>query len=222
MYVPLSQNPYDVLSFVVRADPSPPDLPAAIRAVLAQVDADLPVGGLRPLGDWVAASIARQRFAMLLFLVFSALALLLAAVGVYGVIAYTVGQRVREIGIRIALGARSGNVMRLVLWQGTRPVLTGIAIGLGGALVLNRFLEHLLFGVSAQDPLTFTALSLLLAIVGAAACLLPALRATRVAPMRRSARGVIVACRRPVVTADVFLRPRRRCRIGSGPFVLVG
>ena len=183
VYVPLSQNPYDVLSFVVRADASPPDLPAAIRAALAQVDADLPVGALRPLGDWVAASIARQRFALLLFLVFSALALLLAAVGVYGVIAYTVGQRVREIGIRIALGARSGNVMRLVLWQGSRLVLTGIAIGLGGALVLNRFLEHLLFGVSAQDPLTFTAMSLLLAIVGAAACLLPALRATRVAPM---------------------------------------
>ena len=130
-----------------------------------------------------ALSIATQRFNMFLLGLFGALGLLLAAVGIYGVMAYGVAQRTNEIGIRIALGARAGDVIRLVLRQGLSLSLAGTAIGLGGAWALTRLMKSLLFGVNATDPLTFSTIALLLAGVALMACYIPALKAAKVDPM---------------------------------------
>jgi ABC-type antimicrobial peptide transport system permease subunit len=131
----------------------------------------------------VHESLARERFAMTLFTVFSVVALLLAALGIYGVMAYAVGQRTGEFGLRMALGAQSSEVLRLVLAQGARLVALGGLAGLVGALLLTRLLEKLLFNVRSYDPLTFVGIVGLLAIIAGAACLLPARRASRVNPM---------------------------------------
>jgi putative ABC transport system permease protein len=182
-YDPLAQQPFTFLTFVVRAQGSTEPLPGAIRRAVYAVDADQPVARIEPLTRWVAESMGRQRFAMLLFAVFSGAALLLAAIGIYGVMAYSVRQRTGEIGIRMALGAGTAQVVRLVCLQGGRLIALGLALGVGGALLLTRFLSTMLFGVSAHDPLTFGAIALLLAIAAALACLLPARRAAGVNPM---------------------------------------
>jgi ABC-type antimicrobial peptide transport system permease subunit len=131
----------------------------------------------------VAESMASRRFAMILLSAFAALALVLASIGIYGVIAYVVAQRTQEIGIRMALGAKRRNVLGMVLWQGTRLALLGIAIGLVAAFALTRLMTDLLYGVDATDPVTFAALPLLLTLVAMAACYIPARRATRVNPI---------------------------------------
>jgi putative ABC transport system permease protein len=177
-YEPFAQVPDNDQVFVVRAD-----RPVDLGAALARVDPILPVYDARPMTSFVESSLARQRFTMTLFAVFSGVALLLAAIGIYGVMAYSVSQRTGEIGIRMALGAQARQVMRLVMAQGGRLVGLGVLAGVGGALVLTRLLERLLFGVTAHDPLTFAATVVVLALVAAAACLLPARRAARVDPM---------------------------------------
>jgi len=183
-YEPFAQNAVWDFTYVVRgAGGLAPGLPAAIRAVITRQDPRQPTNGMRPLLELVGDSIARHRFAVTLFAVFSAAALLLAALGLYGVVSYTVAQRAGEIGIRMALGARTGDVLRLVFAQGGRLIAAGLLAGVGGALLLTRFLDSLLFGVSAQDPLTFLVIVLLLAAVAGLACLLPARRAARVDPM---------------------------------------
>jgi putative ABC transport system permease protein len=131
----------------------------------------------------LADSLSRSRFTMLLLGIFAAVALLLAAVGIYGLIAYSVTQRAQELGIRIALGAERHDVLRLVLAQGTRLTLLGVAIGVLAAIAFSRLLSTLLFGVSATDPLTFAGVAALLAVVALAACFIPARRATKVDPM---------------------------------------
>jgi putative ABC transport system permease protein len=128
-------------------------------------------------------SIARQRFSMLLLAVFAGVALALAAVGLYGVMSYTVAQRTREIGLRMALGAQRGDVLRLVVGQGLRLVFVGVGIGLAAALALTRLMSSLLYGVSATDPLTLAVISLLLVSVAALASYIPARRATKVDPL---------------------------------------
>ena len=135
------------------------------------------------LANLVGDSISRQQFAMTLFAVFSSIALLLAMIGIYGVMAYSVSQRTTEIGIRMALGADAGNVLRLVGARGARLIAVGIAAGVVGALILTRFLDTLLFDLSPHDPLTFGVAIVLLALVAAAACAVPALRASKVNPM---------------------------------------
>jgi putative ABC transport system permease protein len=181
IYVPFAQNSYDALSFVVRTRTAPPL--AATAAAVRALDLGPPITPVRPLGDLVARSIARQRFAMLLFAVFSGAALLLAVVGVYGLMSYTVARRQAEIGVRMALGARSADVHRLVLGQAAPLVAAGIAAGLLGAAALTRLLAALLFRVGARDPLTLLAAAVLLTLACALACLLPARRAARVDPM---------------------------------------
>jgi putative ABC transport system permease protein len=138
---------------------------------------------VRTMDEVVAGSFAARRLSMLLLSVFAALALVLACVGIYGVISYLVGQRTREIGVRMALGAERSDVLRLVIGHGAKMALVGIAIGTGAALGLARLMVNQLFGVSAHDPLTFAGVAMLLILVAVAACYIPARRAMRVDPV---------------------------------------
>ncbi|QYM80668.1 ABC transporter permease [Horticoccus luteus] len=182
-YEPFAQQPLPFLTFVVRTSGPIPGLPAAIRNAIYSVDKEQPVARIRALDQLLAESVARRRFTMFLFAVFSAVALLLAMIGIYGVMAYTVTQRTGEIGIRMALGAQPGDVLRLVLAQGGRLVALGLAAGLVGSLLLTHFLASMLFGVSAHDPLTFAVIATTIAAIAALACWIPARRATRVDPL---------------------------------------
>jgi len=148
-----------------------------------EVDADQPVSRLRPMADLVAASTSGTRFQGTLLGAFASIALLLAAVGIYGVMAHAVARRTREIGVRMALGAARGDILRLVVGHGMRLAAAGITLGIGGALALTRLLRAQLFGVAPTDPATFVCVTLGLAAVALAACWLPARRATRVEPL---------------------------------------
>ncbi|HSS78507.1 MAG TPA: FtsX-like permease family protein [Thermoanaerobaculia bacterium] len=171
------------MTFVLRTAGDPADLaPAARREILA-IDKDQPVSEVRTMESWLAESLARTRFGTLLLGAFAGLALTLSAAGLYGVMSYSVAQRQNEIGVRMALGARTGDVLRLVVRQGLVLVLVGVALGLAGALALTRVLATLLYDVSATDPLTFAILALLLTAVSAVACYIPARRAARVDPL---------------------------------------
>jgi putative ABC transport system permease protein len=183
-YQPFAQVSWTKANFVIRTAGPAAGYIEPVRAAIARLDRDVPVYNVRTFSTLVASSIARQRFAMILFAVFSGVALLLAAVGIYGVMSYWVSQRRGEIGIRMALGAHTGAVLRMVLAQGSRLIGLGLVIGLVGALLLTKFLERLLYQLSARDPLTFAAMVALLAATAATACLLPARRAARVDPMK--------------------------------------
>jgi putative ABC transport system permease protein len=158
-------------------------LAATVRKTVWEVDKDQPVSNIRTMEDILSKSIARQRFTMLLLGIFAGVALLLAAVGIYGVMSYSLAQRTHEIGIRMALGAQSRDVLKLAVGQGLKLVLIGVAIGLVAALGLTRVLKSLLFGVSATDPTTIFALSMLLVGVALLASYIPARRATKVDPL---------------------------------------
>jgi putative ABC transport system permease protein len=155
----------------------------AVRAAVHEIDPALPIFGMQTMSDTVADSLARPRFLSLLLGAFSVIALALAAVGIYGVMAYSVSQRTQEIGVRVALGARSSDVMKMVLGQGTKLAAVGVGIGLVGAFALTRVMSTLLFEVSVTDPVTFAAVVALLAIVALLACYIPARRATKVDPL---------------------------------------
>jgi predicted permease len=183
VYIAALQHGSPRTMVLIRAAADPVALAAAVRREVLALDSDLPIHDVRTLEDRMAAATSRTRFAALLLAVFAGVALLLAGVGIYGVIAYSVSQRTRELGVRMALGARRGDVVRLVVGQGAALAAAGIAIGLAAALALTRVLTGLLHGVTATDPATFAAISLLLAATAVAASLLPALRATRVDPL---------------------------------------
>src|SRR5690606_29964962 len=168
----------------VRTDRAPATLAAAVRNVVAELDPSLPVAELRSMTDVLHASVARPRFLALLLFVFAAVALTLAAVGTYGVMAYSVAERRQEIGIRMALGAQAPTVLRMVLSQGALVAGIGIVLGILGAMALTRLLTSILFGVSATDATTFLAAPLVLAAVAMAACFIPAWRATRTDPVK--------------------------------------
>jgi putative ABC transport system permease protein len=183
-YTPFLQQPFfNSMSMVMRTAGDPVGLGPAIRREVLNLDKDQPVASTRALEEIVSNSVANQRFSMVLLGVFAGVALILAAVGIYGVMAYAVTQRTHELGIRLALGAQTGNVLRLVIRQGMILAFTGMAMGLAASLALTRVISTLLFGVSATDPLTFVAISLLLGAVAFLACYLPARRATKVDPM---------------------------------------
>ena len=192
LFIPASQvpdtitrlfNKYMPTSWVIRTKVKPMSLSARVRNEVLAVDAAMPVSDLHPIQEVLTDSIARQRFNMLLLGNFAAVAPLLAAVGIYGVISYSVGQRSHEIGIRMALGARREEVLKLVVGRGLKLTLIGVAIGIAGALALTRLLSSLLYGVKPTDPPTFIAVSLILTALALAACYIPARRAMKVDPM---------------------------------------
>jgi len=156
---------------------------AAIRQAVHSIDKDLPVTDVRSFRDALGQSISRERFRTFLLGSFSAIALALAAVGVFGVISYSASQRTHEIGIRMALGAQRRDVLHLILGQGAKLALLGLGIGVVLAFLLTRFIASLLYSVSATDPLTFGAVAIVLLGVAVTACYIPARRATRVDPM---------------------------------------
>jgi ABC-type antimicrobial peptide transport system permease subunit len=171
------------MTFVVDTASDPYALAGVIRGEIQQLDPNLPVFGVMTLAETLGRSVARPRFQVILLGLFGGVALLLAAVGIYGLLAYLVSKSTREIGIRMALGAVPREVLELVVWKGIALTLMGLGIGLLGALGLTRFLSGLLFQVGATDPWTFAAVTAFLGTVAVVASILPALRATRVDPI---------------------------------------
>jgi putative ABC transport system permease protein len=172
------------MSLVVRTASNPGDATAEITAAIHSVDPTAPVLDVRTMEDLYSESVAARRLNMLLLAAFAGLALLLAAVGIYSVLAYAVRRRVREIGLRMALGAQTRDVLRLIVGDGLKPTLLGVAIGWVGAFALSRVIANLVFGVKTTDPATFGAVSAVLAAVAIIACIVPAYRATQVEPVK--------------------------------------
>jgi putative ABC transport system permease protein len=170
------------LSLAVRTKSDPHAAANAVAGAIHEFGPDIPVSNVLSMEDLIAQSMSPQRFNMMLLAAFAGLALLLAAVGIYGVLSYTVRRRVREIGIRMALGASQSDILRLVVGDGMKPILLGVALGVIAAIALSRLVASLLFGVPPTDPLTFVVVATLLVIVGIAANTLPAYRATKVEP----------------------------------------
>jgi putative ABC transport system permease protein len=185
LYSPFTQiSPWKRwMTFVARTQSEPASLAQAVKQQIWRVDSQLPVSKLKTMNDVAAASFAARRFNMFLLAIFASLALVLSAVGIYGVMSYIVTQRTQEIGIRMALGARTTDVLKLVLRNGMTLTLMGVAIGLAGAFALTRLLTTLLFGVKPTDRATFIAVSMVLVFVALLACYLPARRATKVDPL---------------------------------------
>jgi putative ABC transport system permease protein len=171
------------MSLVVRASAEPINLVNAIRQEVWALDRNVPITSVRTMEQILATDTAQPRFNTILLGIFATVALVLAGVGIYGVLSYSVTQRTHEIGIRIALGARSRDVLHLVVRQGMRLVLLGVALGLVASFGLTRLMSKLLFGVGATDPLTFVGIALLLMSVALLACYIPARRATKVDPL---------------------------------------
>jgi len=184
LYFPLRRTGQPGMSVLLRTAGPPAGLNRAVRGVVRGLDPALPITGFRTLGEVVDAAYAPQRFNLMVLGLFAGAALLLAAIGLHGVMAYSVRQRTHEIGVRLALGAERGGVVRMVLGDATRLVVTGILLGLGGALLLNRSLKALLFGVAPGDPLALAAASAVLLGIGLLGSYAPARRAAAVDPMR--------------------------------------
>ena len=177
------QQPSWFMALIVRATSDPASLAAAVRSKVQEVDRNQPVYDVATMEQRFSNAVAPERFNALIMVIFAGMAVILAGVGVYGVMAYSVARRTHEIGIRLALGARQQDVIGLVLRRGAALALVGITLGLAGALALTRFLSNLLYGVTVRDPLTFVAVSLILTGVALMASYIPARRATKVDPM---------------------------------------
>ncbi|MGH9768528.1 MAG: FtsX-like permease family protein, partial [Blastocatellia bacterium] len=182
-YFPYSRLPSLDACLLLRTSGDRMSLASAVRGQISAIDKDQPVTAIKTMNEVIASTTAPRRFNTLLLAIFAAVALTLAATGIYSVISYSVTQRTQEVGIRMALGAKPGDVVRLILKQGMALTLVGVAAGVLGALAAARVMSGLLYGVTATDPVTFTAISLLLTIVAMLACYLPARRAARVEPI---------------------------------------
>src|ERR1700683_1562686 len=183
MYMPQAQNPAATMTLVVRSTSNPQPLIAAARQKTAEIDPDLPFSNVASMSEVVSASVAQPRLTAQFTGFFAALALMLTAVGIYGVLAYSVTQRTHEMGIRMALGASRGEILKMVVGRGMKLVLSGLVLGLVVSLAVTRLLTTLLFGTSARDPLTFAAVTLLLIVVALLAAYIPARRAAQVDPI---------------------------------------
>ena len=183
-YEPYFQMPFSGATMVVRTEGNPATLSGAIRSEVLAIDNEQPVSRIRTLDQILSGSVQQERFLMLLLGVFAAVAMVLAAVGLYGVMNYAVTQRTHELGIRMALGASAGDVLKLIVGHGMMLALIGVAIGLAGAFALTRLMDTMLFSISTTDPLTFAGISVLLTGVALVACLAPARRAVKVDPIR--------------------------------------
>ncbi|HXI90674.1 MAG TPA: FtsX-like permease family protein, partial [Blastocatellia bacterium] len=186
IYMPDTQAPVfllDAAAFVVRTEGDPQTLANTFRRELQAVDKELPLYDVRTMEQLVSRSVSEPRFNMILLAVFAGLALALASIGIYGVMSYSVAERTREIGIRMAMGAQTDDVLKLVLKQGTVLIVMGLGLGLVASFALTRVISTFLFGVGATDPATFAGIALLLSAVALLACYIPARRATKVDPM---------------------------------------
>jgi putative ABC transport system permease protein len=182
-YYPQRQRPAPSVFLITRTEGDPSNLAASVRGAIQSVDRELPVFRVTTMEQLVSASVAQRRFAVILLGIFALVALVLATVGIYGVVSYSVAQRTNEIGVRMALGAKTMDVLGMVIRQGMSLVLAGVAIGLVGAFALTRVIRSMLFNVSAADPITYFSVPLLLAAAALLACLIPAFRAARVSPI---------------------------------------
>jgi putative ABC transport system permease protein len=189
-YTAFNQTPLDKLpmqvrriNLLTRTSVEPSSLIASVRGEIVSLNRDQAIFNVRTMSEIVGQSVAPRRFSMLLLTIFAVVALALASIGIYGMLSYAVAQRTREIGLRMTLGAQRGNVLRLVISAGMKLALAGVALGLVASLILTRTIKNLLFGISANDPLTFIAIAMLLVFVALLACWIPARRATKVDPM---------------------------------------
>jgi putative ABC transport system permease protein len=183
LYFSSQQDLWPAMSLVVRSNVEPASLSAAVRQAVNEVDRSVPVADVKTMEHIVSESITQPRFNLFLLGLFSAVAMVLSAAGIYGVTAYTVTQRTHEVGIRIALGAQVTDVLRMILGQGMAVIGVGLVVGLAAAFGLMRLLRSLLFGVGENDPLTFVAITVGLILVALIACYIPARRATKVDPL---------------------------------------
>jgi putative ABC transport system permease protein len=183
IYFAQAQMPISAMTVVIRAAGEPRALQNTVRGVVQSLDHNAPVYSVRTVEEVVGRSVSAPRFNTLLLGLFAGVALILTAVGLYGVISYSVAQNTQQIGIRVALGAQTGDVIKLIVGQGARLTLAGVVIGLGAAYVLTRLMSNLLYGVAATDPWTFVGVAVLLMFVAFIACYLPARRATRIDPV---------------------------------------
>ncbi len=183
MYIPITQEPTPFVTLMIRTAGEPLSFVPALREQVRALDADLPISAPQTMDDVIAASESQRKFFLTLMTAFAGLALVLAGLGIYAVMAYNVTQRTHEIGVRMALGAQTMDVGRLIVGEGARLAVVGIALGAAGALALTHLLKNLLYGVTATDPLTFALVPLLLATVALAACAIPARRAAKVDPV---------------------------------------
>jgi len=183
MYQPLSQQPPSEMAFALRSEIDPAGLIASVKREVGALDANLPIFDTNTMTSILSSAIAPQRSSAILLLIFAAMAMALAAIGMYGLISFSVSQRTQEIGMRMVLGATRADVLRLIVAQGLRLTIAGLAIGVVAAFALTRLLTRMLFGIGPLDPLTYGAIPVLLALVALLACYLPARRAVRVEPM---------------------------------------
>lgn len=184
IYFPYSQIPFgEETTLVVRTAADPAGLAEEVRRAVREVNREAPVFAVKTMDQVLSEATAPRRFNMIIMSVFASVALMMAGIGLYGVMAYSVTERTHEIGIRIALGAQVGNILRMVVGQGLVLALIGVAVGLTGAFALTRLMTSLLYGVSATDPITFIGVAVLLVVVALLACYLPARKATKVDPM---------------------------------------
>jgi putative ABC transport system permease protein len=184
LYAPFDERPFPFMRVVVRTKSDPAKLVAALKSEVQAIDKNQPIDKVTTMTELVSRSMATRRFYMQLLVVFASLAFVLASVGIYGIVSYSVTQRTREIGIRLALGASRKDVLQMVLGEGFRLAIAGIGLGLAGAFAATRVLTSLLFEVKPTDPPTFIGLSLLLAMVALLASYVPARRATKVDPLQ--------------------------------------
>ncbi|HEV7747766.1 MAG TPA: ABC transporter permease [Pyrinomonadaceae bacterium] len=182
-FLPAAQVPFNQMTLIVRTTSDPHSLITAVQNEVHAMDKEVPVFNVKTMDEYIAATVASPRFNTTLLVIFAAVALILTIVGLYGVMSYSVAQRTNEIGIRMALGAQTSDVLRLIVSQGFKLVLIGLAIGLVGAYAVTRVISSLLFGVTTKDPLTFVAVTALLGLVALFACYIPARRATRMDPL---------------------------------------